>query len=76
MLKIIERISNFLPVIGGGIGGVSQAGDVIETASHFPPHEMIIEVLIISFIGAIVGYLVKLLLDFVVRKIKNKKHQK
>ena len=75
MIKIIEKISNFLPIIGGGIGGVSRAGDVVQTASHFPSHEQIIPVVIVSIIGSICGYLVKLGLDWVIRKIKNKRHK-
>ena len=76
MLKIIERISNSLPVVGGGLGAVTKVGEVAQTTSHFPSHEIIIQVVIVSVIGAICGYLVKLFLDLIVRKCKNKRLKK
>jgi len=75
MLKIIEKISNSLPIVGGGVGAVSQAGEVVENAYHLPSHEQIIPVVIVSIVGAICGYFVKLFLDWIVKKIKKKRNE-
>ena len=70
MLNFIEKISNTLPVVGGATGAITQATEV--TSTHLPSHDMVIQVIIVSTIGAVVGYLIKLALDFIVKKIRRK----
>lgn len=60
MERILARISDTLPVIGGATGAVSQAP---KFTSFLPTWETIIGTIILTIIGAVVGYLVKLYLD-------------
>ena len=59
----LERLSTILPV-----GGGTSAGIFVSFA--FPSPEQIVSTIIL---GAIVGYLVKLLLDKIFKKNENKK---
>lgn len=51
-----------LPVVGGGLGAFSQTPKLIP---WLPTWEAVISTIIITAIGAIVGYLVKILLDHI-----------
>lgn len=57
--------TDVLPVAGGGIGAYSQASNIL---AFFPTAETIISSIVITAIGAIVGYLIKLALDKIFKK--------
>jgi len=68
MIKtIIKSIfsTNTLPVFGGATGAISGVG---ETARMFPTWEAVIYCMVISLIGALIGYGVKLALDCIFKK--------
>lgn len=50
-----------LPIIGGASGAVIQAHNI------FPTWETIIYTIVVAAVGAAVGYVVKLFLDYIVR---------
>ena len=54
-----------LPVIGGAGGALTQTHNLM-----WPTFEQIIYTMVIAAIGATVGYLVKLLLDYLFKKCK------
>jgi len=62
----LERLSTILPVGGGTSAGIF-------VSFVFPSPEQIVSTIILGAIGAIVGYLVKLLLDKIFKKNENKK---
>lgn len=53
-----------LPIIGGASGAIIQTNNVL------PTWETILYTIVIAAVGAIVGYIVKLILDCVFREIK------
>jgi len=67
---MIHRIINGVfstdafPVAGGSIGAVS-------SVSILPSQDMVVETIILAVLGAVVGYLVKLIADYIVKKCKN-----
>jgi len=63
--KIYIKITDLLPVIGGAGGAATQANKINE---YFPTMEVIISTIIISALGAAIGYIVKLMLDRVFKK--------
>jgi len=63
--KIYTRCSEALPVIGGAGGAASQIERITQ---YFPSWETVISSIIITVIGAVTGYLVKVLLDIVFKK--------
>jgi len=67
--KIISIIFNTdsLPIIGGATGAVTQAKKLV---SYMPSVDAIISTIVITIIGATVGYLVKIFLDMLFHKIK------
>jgi phosphate/sulfate permease len=67
-LKMVFKTDS-LPVVGGGFGAFSQTPKLIP---WLPTWEVIISTIIITMIGAIVGYLVKLLLDRIFIKPKER----
>ena len=73
VIKFVCKISDIFPPAGGAIGAVSQTKNIM---SYLPTWESIVAAIIISFIGACVGYLVKLIFDIVFRRIKEKYHCK
>lgn len=66
--KIYEQCSEFLPIIGGATGAATQASQFTQ---YLPEWEMVISTIIITAIGACVGYIVKLLLDRLFKKKKS-----
>ena len=72
--RIINSIcsTDSLPVVGGSIGALSQ----INGTFMLPPFEVLIYTSIVAAVGAVVGYLVKLLLDHIIIKINNNKGPK
>ena len=74
MTKIFNTIfrTDSLPVIGGGAGGATGAFLDSRVIEYLPSSEAIVITVILSAIGAIVGYLVKLLLDYLIKKSKKR----
>ena len=70
MLKIIiSKATDYLPIAGGGItGGLSF---IILDTSVGERVLIILYSIILTIIGSIVGYCVRMLLDWIVKKIKN-----
>lgn len=62
------RTTDIFPIGGGGIGALTQTESIL----IFPPFEAIVYTICIAVIGAITGYGVKLILDFIILKIKEK----
>jgi hypothetical protein len=60
VLCYFNKISDFFPVFGGSAGAVSQSSLI----HYFPTWEAIIAAVIISVIGALFGYIVKMWLDW------------
>jgi len=63
--KIYIKITDLLPVIGGAGGAATQANKL---NTLFPTAEAIVNTVIVSAIGATIGYIVKLLLDKTFKK--------
>ena len=63
--KIYTRFSESLPILGGAGGAASQIKQITQ---YFPSWETVISSIIITVIGAVTGYLVKVLLDRVFKK--------
>jgi hypothetical protein len=67
MRNMIHKLIDCLPVFGGVSGALSQAPKLIE---YMPTLEAIISTIILTAVGAAVGYIVKILLDKVFYKKK------
>jgi len=67
MKNMLTKITNSFPVFGGG------AGAVISETHSLPNHDMILSTIILAVIGSVVGYLVKLLFDWVIKKVRKNK---
>ena len=67
MTKIFNTIfsTDIFPVAGGATGAV-----LAPYKSMFPTFEAIIYTIVIATIGAVVGYMVKLGLDWVIKQLK------
>jgi len=65
--KVIHAVFNTdsLPVIGSTVAGLTQVKNVM-----FPSIDTIIYTICIMAIGATVGYLIKLFLDWLILKVK------
>ena len=65
--KVFHAVVNTdnLPVVGGATGALTQVKNVM-----FPSLDTIIYTICIMAIGAIVGYLIKIFLDWLILKIK------
>jgi hypothetical protein len=57
-----------LPLLGGTTGAITQ----VHTISYTPTLEVVCITIILSALGATVGYLIKLLLDYLFSKTKKK----
>ena len=72
---MINSIRNYItttdifPVAGGSIGAVSSPLII-----NLPSQDMILGTIILAALGATIGYIVKLILDYIVKKCKNIKH--
>lgn len=64
--KIADSI---LPVVGGATGAATQTAEIMSQVSL----ANCINAAILAAIGAIVGYMIKLGLDYFVKKCKNRK---
>jgi len=64
-IEMINTIKNILPLLGGAGGAASQINRLTE---YLPNLETIIASIIITIIGAVTGYLVKILLDRIFKK--------
>lgn len=60
-----NKLNTLLPVFGGASGAASQ---VHKLTAFFPSWETLISSIIITVVGAVIGYLVKVLLDRVFKK--------
>lgn len=58
--KFNDRLNTVFPVAGGGIGALTQAGEFV---NYFPSWETIAASIIITCIGGVFGYFLKMLLD-------------
>jgi len=65
--KVIHAVFNTdnLPVLGGATGALTQVKNVM-----FPSIDTIIYTICIMAIGATVGYLIKMFLDWIISKAK------
>lgn len=71
MYRIIcyfDKISDIFPIFGGSLGAVSQANIL----NSFPSWEAIIAAILLSIVGSLFGYLVKLIIDWIRDKIFGK----
>jgi hypothetical protein len=68
IFSFFNKIGDIFPVGGGAVGAASQA----KQFDYLPTWEAVIATIIITVIGAIFGYLIKLGLDIVFSKIKKK----
>lgn len=68
IFSFFNKIGDVFPIGGGAAGAASQA----KQFSYLPTWEAVIATIIITIIGALVGYLVKLGLDVIFRKIRKK----
>jgi len=68
-----NKLSNFFPVGGGSIGAVAQANNV-DFVQYFPQWEAVISTIIIAALGAVIGYMVKLIFDLIFRDFKKDHH--
>ena len=64
MIKIYNALNNSLPMLGGSAGAISQ----VNNYSDIITLELIFTTIIIGIVGAVAGYLVKLLLDKIFKK--------
>jgi len=64
--KIVNSIfsTDSLPVAGGSVGALV-GSDILE---HLPTHELVITTITLASIGAIVGYVIKVILDKIFKK--------
>ena len=71
MTRLFNTIfsTDSLPIFGGAAGAVG--GN--ELLSPLPQFEVIVSTVILAAIGAVVGYLVKLLLDWAIKRNKDNK---
>ena len=69
-LCVVLFRTDSLPVLGGGVGGATGAFLETRLVEYLPSTQAIIITIILSAIGAIVGYLVKLLLDYIIKRLK------
>ena len=65
LMKIFN--TNSIPVAGGSFGAITS------NVWTLPTHNQILATIVLAIIGAVVGYLVKLGLDYFIKKIKNKR---
>lgn len=63
--KLYSNLTNSLPVAGGGFAAFTQIDNIFK---YFPAVETVTSTIIITIIGATVGYLIKLLLDTIFKK--------
>ena len=67
IIKVIHAVINTdnLPIAGGAAGALTQVKNVM-----FPSLDTIIYTICIMAIGATVGYLIKIFLDWLILKVK------
>ena len=61
------KLTNGLPIIGGGFGAFTQSTNILQ---YFPAIESVIATIIITIIGGVVGYITKMILDRIFCKRK------
>ena len=66
----MNKITDTFPVVGGASGGVLSQNTLAQINNMWPPFSHIVYTVILAAIGALVGYLVKLLLDEMFSKYK------
>lgn len=70
-MKMIDKIINSvcktdsLPIVGGATGAFTQTPKLFP---YFPTWETVISTIVVAAIGAVVGYLIKLVLDRIFHK--------
>jgi len=69
MTKIFS--TNSLPILGGATGALTQTD--LYTTTILPSSDIMIHTVVLAAIGAIVGYGLKMLLDYIVCICKKKK---
>jgi hypothetical protein len=63
--KLYNSLDSIMPISGGVAGALSQANNIL---SYFPSWQHISIAIILAVVGAIGGYLTKMLLDFIFKK--------
>jgi hypothetical protein len=63
--KIYNKLDVILPTAGGAGGALSHIHKIVE---YFPPWESIACTVVLTVIGAVVGYLIKIILDKIFKK--------
>lgn len=63
--RLSERLDSLLPITGGGLGALTSAKECLQ---FLPSWENVIGTIVITIIGGITGYMVKLLLDKLFKK--------
>jgi hypothetical protein len=63
--KIYFKINEHLPVFGSVTGAITQVHNITQ---YLPSWESIISCVIITIVGGITGYLIKLLLDKILKR--------
>jgi len=79
IMRILAKIYEFMWPVCGGVGGaITKVGEIQSaTVMNDPAHwHLIFETFLVASIGALVGYIVKHLLDFLLKKIKTKRAKK
>ena len=72
MIKSIFSLifsTDSFPIFGGTLGALTQVANV---SSFFPSWEVLSIALILAFCGSVVGYLAKILVDYIRSLIKDK----
>lgn len=69
---MVYVIKNNLPLIGGATGSVISGSELPNTITMITLNGCI-EVMLYAFLGAVIGYITKLLFDYLIKKYKNKK---
>lgn len=68
ILSFFDKLGDTLPVFGGAGGAISQAPEM----SYLPTAQAIVTTIIITILGAVIGYIVKLMLDITFKNYKRK----
>ncbi|MCZ2339350.1 MAG: hypothetical protein LC127_14400 [Chitinophagales bacterium] len=68
-IERLNKLTDILPVLGGAGGAASQINNI---TPYLPTMEAVTSTIIITVVGAVIGYLVKLAMDRLFKCNKNK----
>lgn len=68
-MERLYKLTDTLPIIGGASGAASQIDKI---TPYLPTMEAVTSTIIITVVGAVIGYLVKLAMDRLFKCNKNK----